>query len=191
MLTFLRYQGVTRSAVFEPDGSAHGLLRWAERHSISLMPQFIMGCNTMLGIFSLVSIQFWVRVDTETVSVSAASEKVAGVNRPVRNLTTSPLLTLFVSVPQSQCFWDGGSSPTMRWVAGVCFSSLCADSCGSVKALLILWGPADNHSSLLAPEFLELVVDEPVALLLGRDLLCQPHVLRQRLVVSRLALHAW
>ena len=73
-------------------------------------------------------------------------------------------------------------------------SSLCADSCGSVKAPLVLWGPADNHSSLLAPEaleFLELVVDEPVALPLDRGLLSQPHVHRQHLVLSRLALHAW
>ena len=37
-------------------------------------------------------------------------------------------------------------------MAGVCLSSLCADSCDSEKAPLVLWGPADNHSSLLAPE---------------------------------------
>ena len=43
------------------------------------------------------------RVDPEPVSVSAASEKVAGVNRPVRNLTISPLLALFSSFPRSQC----------------------------------------------------------------------------------------
>ena len=69
----------------------------------------------------------------ETVSVSAASEKVAGVARPVRNLTNSPLLTLFFSVPQFQCSWDRGSSQTRGWVAGVCFSSLCAYSCDSVN----------------------------------------------------------
>ena len=40
----------------------------------------------------------------------------------------------------------------MGWVAGVCLSSLCSYSCDSEKASLILWGPADNHSSLLAPE---------------------------------------
>ena len=62
-----------------------------------------------------------------------------------------PYFSLF---SQSQCSWDGVSSPTMGWVAGVCFSSLCADSCGSVKAPLVLWGPADNHSSLFAPEAL-------------------------------------
>ena len=39
-------------------------------------------------------------------------------------------------------------------MAGVCLSSLCADSCDSEKAPLVLWGPADNHSSLLAPEAL-------------------------------------
>ena len=92
------------------------------------------------------------RVDPETVCVSTASEKVAGINRLICNLTKSPLLTLFFSVPRSQCSWDRCSSPTVGWVAGVCLSSLCADSCDSEKAPLVLWGPADNHSSLLAPE---------------------------------------
>ena len=138
ILAFVRYHWVTRSAVFEPDGSWSSALGGAPFH-LSYASVF-MGRNTMLGIFSLVSIQSWVRVDTETVSVSAASEKVTGVNRPVRNFTTSPLLTLLVSVPQSQCSWDGESSPTMRWVAGICFSSICADSCGSLIAPLVLWG---------------------------------------------------
>ena len=119
------------------------------------MPQLIMGRNTRLAnFFSRLNPILGSEWTLKRSSVSAASEKVAGVNRPVRNLTTSPLLTLFFSVPQSQCPWDGGSSPTMGCVAGACFSSLCADSCGSVKARLVLWGPADNHSSLLAPEAL-------------------------------------
>ena len=71
MLAFLRYQGVTRSAVFEPDGSWSSALGRAPFH-LSYASVF-MGRNTMLGIFSLVSIPFWVRVDTETVSVSTAS----------------------------------------------------------------------------------------------------------------------
>ena len=37
------------------------------------------------------------RVDPEPISVSAASVKVAGVNRSVRNHTFSPLLALFFS----------------------------------------------------------------------------------------------
>ena len=41
------------------------------------------------------------------------------------------------------------------------------------------------------PELLELVVDDPVALPLDRVLLSQPHVHRQHLGLSRLALHAW
>ena len=42
------------------------------------------------------------QVDPEPVSVSAASVKVAGVNRPVRNHTFSPLLALFFSFPRPQ-----------------------------------------------------------------------------------------
>ena len=40
----------------------------------------------------------------------------------------------------------------MEWVAGVCLSALCADSGGAKEAPLVLWGSADDHSSLLAPE---------------------------------------
>ena len=42
------------------------------------------------------------RVDPEPISVSAASVKVACVNRPVRNHAFSPLLALFFSFPRSQ-----------------------------------------------------------------------------------------
>ena len=36
----------------------------------------------------------------------------------------------------------------------LCFSSICAGSCGSLVAPLVLLDPPDNHSSLLAPEAL-------------------------------------
>ena len=42
------------------------------------------------------------RVDSEHFRVSAASVKVVGVTRPVRNHTFSPLLALFFSFPRSQ-----------------------------------------------------------------------------------------
>ena len=42
------------------------------------------------------------RVDPEHFRVSAASVKVVGVIRPVRNHTFSPLLALFFSFPRSQ-----------------------------------------------------------------------------------------
>ena len=74
------------------------------------------------------------RVDPEHIRVSAASVKVVGVTRPVHNHTFSPLLALFFSFPRSQRSQDRGSSPTMEWVAGVCFSSLCAALCDSVKS---------------------------------------------------------
>ena len=40
----------------------------------------------------------------------------------------------------------------MEWVAGVCLSTLCADSSGSQEAPLVLWGADDDHSTVLAPE---------------------------------------
>ena len=78
------------------------------------------GMQQRVGRLSLLSTSgSGFRVDPETVSVSTTSEKMAGVDRPVCNLSKSPLLTLFFSVPRSQCSWDGCSSPTVGWVAGV------------------------------------------------------------------------
>ena len=47
VLAYLRNQGGTRSAVL--NWTAQDLLRWAERHSISLLLQFIMGRNNVLA----------------------------------------------------------------------------------------------------------------------------------------------
>ena len=74
------------------------------------------------------------RVELEPISISAASVKVVGVTRPVRNHTFSPLLALIFSLPRSQRSWDRGSSPTMEGLSGVCFSSLCTVLCDSVKS---------------------------------------------------------
>ena len=94
-LGFLRNRGAPDPQFL--NRTAQDLLRWAERHSISLLPQFIMGRSLHhVGEFFLASqSNSGFRVDPETVSVSAATEKVAGVNRPVRNLPNSPLLTFF------------------------------------------------------------------------------------------------
>ena len=144
LLTYLRNQGGTRSAVLNQ--TAQDLLRWVELHSISLLSQFIMGHNNVwadslsrphqvLGSEWAVKLcvfqQLWrkwpVSIDLFTTSL---------------NHCCLPYFSLF------------RSSPTVGWVAGVCLSSLCAYSCYSEKVLLVLRGPADNHSSLLAPEAL-------------------------------------
>ena len=92
------------------------------------------------------------RMDLEAVGLSTASEEVANGNRSVCNLSQSPFYTIFFSLPRSQFHRDRFSSPTVGWVAGVCLFSLCSNSCGSKEAPLVLWGPVDDHSTLLAPE---------------------------------------
>ena len=89
-------------------------------------------------------------MDAETTCVPSTSEAMAGVNRSICNISQSH--TIFFSLPRSQFDRDRCSSPTVEWVAGVCLSSLCSDSSGSKEAPLVLWGSADDHSSLLAPE---------------------------------------
>ena len=91
-------------------------------------------------------------MDTEDACVPSTSAAVASSYRSVCNLVKSPLHTLFFSLPRSQFHRDRFASPTVGWVAGICLSSLCADSSGSQEAPLVLWGANDDHSALLAPE---------------------------------------
>ena len=92
------------------------------------------------------------RMDTEDACVPSTSAAVASSYRSVCSISESPLHTIFFSLPQSQFHWDRCASPTVEWVAGVCLSSLCADSSGAQEAPLVLWGADDDHSALLAPE---------------------------------------
>ena len=79
-------------------------------------------------------------------------QEVAGVDRPIRNISKSPMFNIFFSLPRSQCSGDGCSSSELGWVAGVCLSSLVPHSSSFEEAPVILWGPADHHSAILAPE---------------------------------------
>ena len=92
------------------------------------------------------------RMDTGDVCVPSTSAAVASSYRSVCNLSKSPLHTVFFSLPRSQFHRDRCASPTVEWVAGVCLSTLCADSSGAQEAPLVLWGADDDHSALLAPE---------------------------------------
>ena len=92
------------------------------------------------------------RMDSQIIGLQSAPLEVASNDRPVCNISESPLYTIFFSLPRSQFHRDGCPSPTVGWVAGVCLSALCSNSGGFEEAPLVLWGPADDHSSLLAPE---------------------------------------
>ena len=107
------------------------------------------------------------RVDPEPVSVSATSVKVAGVNRPVRNHTFSPLLALFFSFHDPNALrtevllqpwngWQAYAFPPYALLPAILY-----------KAPLVLWGPQIPWF----PKLLVPVVDDSVALPLDRDLL--------------------
>ena len=92
------------------------------------------------------------RMDSEAGGLSGSVQEVAGIDRPIRNITKSPMFDIFFSPPRSQRSGNGCSSSELEWVAGVCLSSLVPHSSGSEEALVVLWGPADHHSSVLATE---------------------------------------
>ena len=79
-------------------------------------------------------------------------QEVAGVSRPVCNVSKSQLFLIFFSLPQSQCYGDGCASSKLEWVAGVCFSSLVSHSGGFEEAPVVLWSSTDHRGSILASE---------------------------------------
>ena len=79
-------------------------------------------------------------------------QEVAGVNRPVCNISKSQMFHIFFSLPRSQCYGDGCASSKLEWVAGVCLSSLVSHSGGFEEAPVVLWSSTDHRSSMLASE---------------------------------------
>ena len=92
------------------------------------------------------------RMDAEAGGLQGPVQEMAGVDRLIRNISKSQMFNIFFSLPRSQCPGDGCSSSKLEWVAGVCLSFLVTHSSSSEEAPVVLWGPADHHSSILASE---------------------------------------
>ena len=92
------------------------------------------------------------RVDVEAGGLRGSVQEMAGFDRPVCNISKSQMFNIFFSLPRSQCSGDRCASSKLEWVAGVCLSSLVTHSGGFEEAPVVLWGPADHHSSVLASE---------------------------------------
>ena len=93
-------------------------------------------------------------MDSEARSISGATQEVASFHRPVCHLSKSLLFSVFFSLPRSERSGDRCSAPELEWVADVCLSNLITHSGGSEEPPVVLWGPADHLSSLLASEAL-------------------------------------
>ena len=92
------------------------------------------------------------RVDAEAGGLQGFVQEVAGVSRPVCNVSKSQMFLIFFSLPQSQCYGDGCASSKLEWVVGVCFSSLVSHSGGFEEASVVLWSSTDHCGSILASE---------------------------------------
>ena len=194
-LAYLRNQGGTRSAVL--NRTAQDLLRWAERHSISLLPQFIMGRNNVLAdslsnphqilgsewTLKLSVFQQLQRRWPASIDLFAASlnHRCLPYFSPFRN--PNALGTDAVLQPWDE--WQAYAFPPYALVPAIL--KKLRSSSGVLLTIIAPYWP--QRPWFL--EFLELVVGGPVTLPLDRDLLSQPHVHRQHLGLSRLALHAW
>ena len=92
------------------------------------------------------------RVDAEAGGLRGSVQEVAGVNRPVCNISKSQMFHIFFSLPRSQCSGDGCASSKLEWMAGVCLSSLVSHSGSFEEAPVVLWSSTDHRSSILASE---------------------------------------
>ena len=149
-IAYLRNQGGTHSSLL--NSIAQRILRWAENLPVVISPQFIMWKHNVLADALSPKSNSGLRMDAEAGGLQGSVQEVAGVDRPIRNISKSPMFNIFFSLPRSQCSGDGCSSSELGWVAGVCLSSLVPHSSSSEEAPVFLWGPADHHSAILAPE---------------------------------------
>ena len=128
-------------------------LRWAENLPVVISPQFIMGKHNVLA-------------DSLSRPNQILGSEWTLKQEVFRDLCKRwPVsIDLFATSQNHQCsiyfspYHDQNalgtecSSSELGWVAGVCLSSLVPHSSSSEEAPVVLWGPADHHSSILAPE---------------------------------------
>ena len=193
-LAYVKNQGGTRSAVLNQ--TAQELLRWAELHSSTLLPQFIMGRNVLTDALSrpnqilssewtlkhLVFLQLrkrWpVAIDLFATSLNHRCLPYFSPFHDPNSIRTDALL-------QPWGGWQAYAFPPYALIPAIL--KKLRSSSGVLLTIIAPYWPQRPWF----PELLELVVDGPVALPLDKDLLSQPHVHRQHLGLSRLALHAW
>ena len=189
-LAYLRNQGGTRSAVL--NRTAQDLLRWAERHSISLLPQFIMGRNNVLA--DSLSRPNQILGSDWTLKLSVFQQLRRRWPVSIDLFATSlnhrclPYFSPFHDPNALLQPWNGWQAYAFPPCALI--SAILKKLRSSSGVLLTIIAPYWPQRPWF-PELLELVVDVPVALPMDRDLLSQPHVHRQHLGLSRVALHAW
>ena len=87
-------------------------------------------------------------MDAETGGLSGSVQEVAGLDRPFCHISKSPMFDIFFTLPRLERSGNGCASSELEWVAGVWLSS------SSEEAPVVLWGPANHHSTLLASEAL-------------------------------------
>ena len=194
-LAYLRNQGGTRSAAL--NRTAQDLLRWSELHSVRLLPQFIMGRNNVLAdslsrpnqilgsewtlkmpVFHQLRQRWPVAIDLFATSLNHRCIPYFSPFHDPNSIGTDALL-------QQWNGWQAYAFPPYALIPAVL--KKLRSSSGVLMTIIAPYWPQRPWF----PEFLELVVDGPVALPLDKDLLSQPHFHRQHLGLSRLALHAW
>ena len=194
-ISYLRIQGRTHSSFL--NSIAQRILCWAEVLSVMISPTVYHG-ETQCSSGSSFSPRpnLGLRVDAEAGGLRGSVQEMAGVDRPVCNISKSQMFDIFSpyhdhnalgtdTLFQSWNGWQAYAFPPWSLLPGV-LKKLWSTS-GVLLTIIAPYWPQRPWF----PDLLDLVVDGPVALPQSRDLLRQPRFHRFHLGVSRLCLHAW
>ena len=91
------------------------------------------------------------RMGSEVGGFPGSPQEVAGDDRPFCHLVKSPLYTLFLTLPRSECSGHGRASSELGWSSVVHFVTLGPDSSRSQEAPFVLRCSLDSGGSALAP----------------------------------------
>ena len=135
-VAYLRKAGGTRSPLLNT--IAQGILHWAKSLAIRLAPQFIQ--QRPGGHSVSPSPASALRVVPQHDHFLIFESSVAGPNRFVCNLSKSPLLDIFLSLPRPSVSGHGCLPPVLGRSSGLCLSSVCHHSQSSCETPGILGG---------------------------------------------------
>ena len=161
-VAYLRKEGGTRSPLL--NSLTQEILRWAESHSIPLLPQFIPGslnvlANSLSRPHQLPHTEWSVHPEVFRSYMSS----LAGANRLLCHVRQSPMLCLFLSLPGSVGGGHRRIPPVLGRASGLRLPSLVHSSLSSGEAPHVSGVGAHSDSPLLTSAPLVCPPPSPVA----------------------------
>ena len=148
-VSYLRKEGGTRSPFL--NSLTQGILRWAESHSIRLLPQFIPGSlNVLADSLSRPHQLPHTEWSLHPEVFHSYQSSLAGANRLVCHVRQSPMFCLFLSLPGSDGGGHGRLPPVLRRASSLRLPSVVCYSPSVGEAPRVSGDGAHSDRPLLA-----------------------------------------